>query len=134
MIAKIQDVDYNSWWLYDNLEKVHYSALSHHIIAVSDGFAIDYISSGSNERDAQEILDAVSENNIETYGQYRICPEVSIIDFNNIKKGWNHLNFILSRDRDDNEKLIVFNTMGFILNNQGKTIERIPSISDMIPK
>jgi len=60
----------------------------------------------------------------------RFCPDVAVIDKDVLHHTWNHTNFVIGRTADFDEKCIVFNTLGFILNDQGKTIEKIPAIND----
>ena len=131
MIIKILHSDRNSWWLYDNVEKARFGIRSSEFVLVSGKVADS--SEGDATYDYRVIyVGDMSESEIVKidYQWARdnkpdLCPDTRILDFESIKQeGVTFINWILAR-KGDEEKFIIFNTQGFILNDNGKTIERL---------
>lgn len=135
MIVKILDSKKHSWWMYDNLEKVRFGSgmtTDYIIVAKITGecgegyrYSIDYdfrvvYHDGWPEDDVLKMDYDWAVDNIAG-----IQPNLIVIDDSEIKNGVNNTNWVMARKPNGDESLFVFNTLGFILNNDGKTIEKI---------
>lgn len=131
MILKILHSDGNSWWLYDNLEKVRFCRRGGDFVLISG--KIDDSSDGDALYNFGVFHASEIDKNDITQTSYRwardnlseFVPDVTILDFDELnQEGVNFVSWVLARNGDE-EKFIVFNTLGFLLNDDGKTIEKI---------
>jgi hypothetical protein len=97
MILKVRNS--GDWWIWDNICKVRYT------------------SKKFKEVDFKGYID-------------HHCPDIILAkDFSEVAGG--NLDYIKSfieicyRDKDDNEKLVLFDDVGYLCSDEGKTIERL---------
>lgn len=130
MILKILHNDRNSWWFYDNLEKIRCGSGGDFVLV----YGVESDSSHGNTIYDYRVVHVgdmtKDEVNKMTYqwaktNKTDVCADIAILNFEEFNEGVNYINWVLARKRDDEEKLIVFNTLGFLLNDEGKTIEKI---------
>lgn len=121
MYIKILHTDSSSWWL-KHFTDLRYGIKSSAMIVQSVG-----LDSKNGVTDIEILYDETNNGkHIEKPGKYRICPDLININKSKLSGSWDPLNFVIGKDIFGNEKCIVFNTLGFILNDQGKTLEKFP--------
>lgn len=108
MIIKVKDK--NTWWMYDNVSKIRFG----------DGSTERVLFFPSNKEIQFVLRDGKAEKPFQ--------PDIMIIDEfdeNELADDRLPLGWISFRNKNDDEKFMVFNTVAFILNDNGKTIEII---------
>ncbi len=106
MILKIKGISGN-WWLEDNIAKINHGHEGR-VRLVDDG----------NSSFSYEIRNEDSDDYVEFY------PDLVMLDYNEVKCSPVDVKWACIRFRNNEEKFIVYGT-AYILNDEGKTIERI---------
>lgn len=103
MIIKVQHKDPNSWWIFDGVQKVRYQT----------GLRIS--------------RDELMKDNEEGHGYditiiaTKVLPDGKHIDTEDPLR----YALLIFRDINNNEKSLMFNTVAYLCNEQGQTVEKI---------
>lgn len=113
MIIKIQRPG-GAWWMEDNLARVSFDNYDSECV---------YYNLSQNDFLICELNENVKDK--KTYSPFD--PDVSILDFTNTKgKDILFCAWISTRLKNGEKRFIVFNTRGYLCNDNGDTLEIIP--------
>lgn len=136
MIVKIRDIDCKSWWMYDKLTRVHYG--SGNLRSDENKIYLKITGESGTENGSQIDNFDVYLNSLYKQPPGKldevIDPFLVLIDKKEVKEKINRniqtypLNWISFLNYNNDEVLLVFNTKAYILNDDGKTIEKIPAL------
>ncbi len=102
MIIKVKDVRKKSWWVFGEIQKIRYETG----IPLRDAPADPDISILIDRPDADPEIHYTPESKPIVGSEYPVA-------------------ILIFRDINDNEKCLMFDTVAYICNEQGQTIEKI---------
>ena len=111
MIIKIRD-PHDGWWLFDDLDRVKFGFSNDRRVMM-------------DMKDPKTLICEFTIRDPLTHEYYPIDFDCMLIDFTIPQCNPSYCHWVSYRTKNGDEKLIVFNTVGYILNDDGKTIEII---------